>query len=215
MLRQKHDKADGAKASSCEDSNSVFVAALCNNHGLLLARSKQSLAASFDTPTDIDDDTELAAAAVLAESSSSSETERICCECGDTWRFEAKEREHFAAKGYHEPRRCGKCRRLQRQSLRESLLSSASTEAGRSCTAFGCRINGIASRFEAAPQSAGASCTRRHHVYRGTNSKGIGFIYEGEVSASGRHEGFGSQVTACNLLHIFALSLMSASSLSL
>ena len=148
-----------------------------------------------------------------AQSSSSSESQRICCECGDKWSFEAKEREHFAAKGYHEPRRCGKCRRLQRQSVRETLLSSASTEAGRNCTAFGGRINGIASTFEAAPESAVAS--RRHHVYRGTNSKGIGFIYEGEVSASGRHEGFGSQVTACNLLHIFALSLMSASSLSL
>jgi hypothetical protein len=137
-----------------------------------------------------------AAAASLAESSSapsslsSSEGQRTCTVCGENWSCESREREYFVAKGLHAPRRCGKCRGLKKL----ELVSPGSRDANDSGPASGGpKDSGIARETEA-EQSAGASNSVRHDTYRGTNLQGIGFIYVGEVSASGRQEGFGSQV---------------------
>jgi hypothetical protein len=155
-----------------------------------------------------------AAAASLAESSSapsslsSSEGQRTCTVCGENWLCESKEREYFIAKGLHAPRRCGKCRRLK---MLELVAPGGIVANDSSPASDGPKDNGIALETEA-EHNAGASCSVRHNTYRGTNLQGIGFVYVGEVSSSGRQEGFGSQVTArpprfnAHIFNLFGLS---------
>jgi hypothetical protein len=57
LLRRKADKVDDE--SNDDDSDSASVADMFANHGIFTAQSKRSLASSFDTPTDAEDDTEL------------------------------------------------------------------------------------------------------------------------------------------------------------
>ena len=138
------------------------------------------------------------AAACLTDSSphsstSSSDNHRICIECGENWSFESKERHYFTTKGLHTPRRCGKCRSLNKL----ELVSLAFKGAGDARTVSGVLPSvGSVSGTEVEVQNAGASGMQQHGIYRGTNLLGIGFVYEGGVNASGRQEGFGTQVVA-------------------
>lgn len=148
----------------------------------------------------------------MLASSSSSEGHRTCVGCGENWICESREREHFSAKGFCAPRRCGKCRRQQKLEL---LSSGASC----SCSSSGVlKDDGIASKTDATElQNAGAPCTHQHQVYRGTNLHGIGFVYEGGVNSSCRQEGFGTQVASCcppSYMHKFAKSLIIIDSLT-
>jgi hypothetical protein len=136
------------------------------------------------------------AAACLTDSSpqsstSSSDNHRVCIECGENWSLESKERHYFTTKGLHTPRRCGKCRSLNKL----ELMSLAVKDTGDARTVSGVLPSvGSVSGTEVEVQNASASGMQQHAVYRGTNLLGIGFVYEGGVNASGRQEGFGTQV---------------------
>jgi hypothetical protein len=133
-------------------------------------------------------------------STSSSDNHRICVECGENWSFESKERDYFTAKGLHTPRRCGKCRSLKKLELIPLVMAD---RAKPSSVSGVLPTLGSSSAAEVAPQTTGSEEVQQHTIYRGTNLLGIGFVYEGGVNASGRQEGFGTQVIGSypNTLH--------------
>jgi WD40 repeat protein len=130
-------------------------------------------------------------------SSSSSDNYRICIDCGSSWSFESKEREYFAAKGLHTPRRCSKCRSLKKpESVALVRTSCADSNASSASGSVPVKLPSAETSdgAEVGLPHADGSEIQRHGVYRGTNLLGIGFVYEGEVNACGRQEGFGTQV---------------------
>ena len=156
-----------------------------------------------------------AAAACLADPSSphssaaSSEGQLLCIDCGENWSFESRDKQFFAAKGFRAPRRCGKCRRLKKMDAgavgRESG-SPRSAAGGLQSWGQGLLVG------EACSQNGDAAGTGHVKLFRGTNLHGIGFMYEGEVNAVCRQEGFGTQVasTARSVTHNFTINHIAA-----
>ena len=140
-----------------------------------------------------------AATACLADPSSphasaaSSDGQRLCIDCGENWMFESRDREFFAAKGFHVPRRCGKCRRLKKMDV--GALVSKESGSPRSVS-YSLQSLGEGLVGESDSQNGGTAGTGQRNLFRGTNLHGIGFIYEGGVNAVGRQEGFGTQVAS-------------------